>query len=78
MLARTDTEWGRWVIVEATNRRWARVKIFSTLVQNLETALLARGLELPEGAPVVEEADTAPSVEAATVDPSQPQGNEEA
>jgi len=76
-----DSQWtgkGGRVIVEATNRRWARVKIFSTLVQNLETALLARGLELPEGAPVVEEADTAPSVEAATVDPSQPQGNEEA
>lgn len=81
MLARTDTEWGRWVIVEATNRRWARVKIFTTLVQNLETALLDHGLELPEGAPAGEEADPAPSAGSAAVEQaetSQPRGNEEA
>jgi polyphosphate kinase 2 (PPK2 family) len=51
MLARTDTEWGRWVIVEATNRRWARVKILDTLVQHIEAALQDRGQALPEPPP---------------------------
>lgn len=48
MLERTDTEWGRWTIVEATNRRWARVKIFQTIIGRLEEALSDRGLSLPE------------------------------
>lgn len=47
MLERTDTEWGPWTIVEATDRRWARVKIFRTIIQHLEEALQDRGLELP-------------------------------
>ena len=49
MLERTDTEWGRWTIVEATDRCWARVKIFRTVVNRLEYALQARGHSLPEG-----------------------------
>jgi len=48
MLERTDTEWGPWTIVEATDRRWARVKIFETIVRRLEEALQARSLPLPE------------------------------
>ena len=48
MLERTDTEWGPWCIVEATDRRWARVKIFQTIIQRLEEALTERGFELPE------------------------------
>ncbi len=48
MLERTDTEWGPWTIVEATDRRWARIKIFQTIIQRLEEALTARGFELPE------------------------------
>jgi polyphosphate kinase 2 (PPK2 family) len=48
MLERTDTEWGPWCIVEATDRRWARVKIFRTIIQRLEEALTERGFELPE------------------------------
>jgi hypothetical protein len=48
MLERTDTEWGPWTIVEATDRRWARVKIFETIIRRLEEALSERGLELPE------------------------------
>ncbi len=47
MLAKTYTEWGPWTIVEATNRRWARVKIFETIIQRLENALEARGFDLP-------------------------------
>jgi polyphosphate kinase 2 (PPK2 family) len=48
MLERTETEWGPWTIVEATDRRWARVKIFTTIINSLEEALQKRGLPLPE------------------------------
>jgi polyphosphate kinase 2 (PPK2 family) len=51
MLALTDTEWGRWVVVEATDRRWTRVKVFETLVQRLEDALRQRDLPLPAPPP---------------------------
>ncbi len=47
MLARTDTEWAPWTIVEATDRCWTRAKIFETIIKRLETALQARGLPLP-------------------------------
>ena len=47
MLARTDTEWGPWTIVEATDRFWTRVKIFETIIQRLEGALQMRGQPLP-------------------------------
>jgi len=47
MLERTETEWGPWTIVEATNRRWARVKVYKTIIQRLEYELLDRGCELP-------------------------------
>ncbi|MBN1401403.1 MAG: phosphate--AMP phosphotransferase, partial [Anaerolineae bacterium] len=49
MLERTDTEWGPWTIVEATDRRWTRVKVFQTIIYRLEGALGARGLPLPLG-----------------------------
>jgi polyphosphate kinase 2 (PPK2 family) len=51
MLERTDTEWGPWTIVEATDRRWARVKIFQTMIRHLEEALKDRGFDLPEEEP---------------------------
>ena len=51
MLERTDTEWGPWTIVEATDRRWARVKIFETIIRRLEEALTERGFELPKEEP---------------------------
>jgi polyphosphate kinase 2 (PPK2 family) len=47
MLERTETEWGPWTIVEATDRRWARVKIFETIIEQLEDTLEKRGLPLP-------------------------------
>ncbi len=36
MLERTDTEWGPWTIVEATDRRFTRMKILRTIVAALE------------------------------------------
>lgn len=41
MLERTDTEWGPWTIVEATDRRYTRVKIFQTMISELEERLAA-------------------------------------
>jgi AMP-polyphosphate phosphotransferase len=47
MLEHTDTEWGPWCIVEATDRRWARVRVFQTIIQRMEQALTDKGLALP-------------------------------
>jgi len=42
MLARTDTPHAPWTIVEATDERWTRVKVFQTLVERMEGALRHR------------------------------------
>jgi len=39
MLERTDTEWGPWTIVEATDRYFVRIKIFNTVIRAMEEAL---------------------------------------
>lgn len=39
MLEHTDTEWGPWTIVEATDRWFARHKVFETVINRLEEAL---------------------------------------
>lgn len=52
-LARTETEWGPWTIVEATDSRWAKYRVFATLVERLEQCLRQRGIEPPELAPAV-------------------------
>ena len=62
MLARTDSEWAPWTMVEATDRRWARIKVFETIARALEAALKARGMELSRPLP-------APAPEAKTARP---------
>lgn len=47
MLERTESEWGPWTLVEATNRRFARVKIFDTLIARMEEGLVRHGYEVP-------------------------------
>ena len=47
MLERTETEWGPWTIVEATNRWWARSKVFNTIIDTLAQRLEEIGA-LPE------------------------------
>ncbi len=42
MLAKTDTPHAPWTIVEATDARWTRVKVFETLVRRMEEALARR------------------------------------
>jgi polyphosphate kinase 2 (PPK2 family) len=48
MLERTESEWGPWTLVEATDRRWARAKILDTLIQRMERGLTSRGHDVPE------------------------------
>jgi polyphosphate kinase 2 (PPK2 family) len=43
---RTESEWGPWTIVEATDRRFTRVKIYQTIIHRLEQRLKALGVEL--------------------------------
>lgn len=42
MLSLTDTPHAPWTIVEATDERWTRVKVFRTLVERMEDALRHR------------------------------------
>jgi polyphosphate kinase 2 (PPK2 family) len=39
MLERTDSEWGPWTIVEATDKYWTRVKVYETIINALEEHL---------------------------------------
>ena len=57
MLARTESEWGSWVIVEATDRYWARIKVLETINRRLEEALQERGKALPDALLAVEAQD---------------------
>jgi polyphosphate kinase 2 (PPK2 family) len=77
MLERTDTEWGPWTIVEATDRRWARVKIFQTIIRRLEDSLTERGFALPEEVafPTPEEDEEERELEEAAL--AQPEAAEE-
>lgn len=51
MLERTETEWGPWTLVEATDGRWTRVRVFETLVRRMEEGLGRAGESLPEVLP---------------------------
>ncbi len=39
MLEQTDSEWGPWTIVEATDKRYTRIKVYETIIQALEERL---------------------------------------
>jgi AMP-polyphosphate phosphotransferase len=45
MLERTDTEWGPWTIVEATDQPYTLWKVLSTLTDALDTGLSRRGVD---------------------------------
>lgn len=51
MLERTESECGPWTLVEATDKRWARVKIFETLIRRMEEALQSHGCGVPDAEP---------------------------
>lgn len=51
MMEYTESEWGPWTIVEATDLRWAVIKVLETLIGRLEQGLRDRELPLPEEDP---------------------------
>jgi polyphosphate kinase 2 (PPK2 family) len=62
-LERTDTEWGPWTIVEATNRWWARSKVINTII-----AALGQRLEEVGALPEIWEEDDEDFVEQAELE----------
>jgi len=62
MLEHTETEWGPWTLVESTDRRWRRTRVFETVIERLENALTRRGIPLPERKAVERGARKSPAV----------------
>ena len=48
MLERTDHPAAPWTLVEAENKRWARVKVVETVVTALEAGLRRSGVAVPD------------------------------
>jgi polyphosphate kinase 2 (PPK2 family) len=48
MLARTDTLEAPWILVEAESKRFARVKVMESVIEQIERGCSARGFELPQ------------------------------
>lgn len=61
MLEQTDSEWSPWTIVEATDWRHARLRVFRTIIQAVETRLALAAL--PVKLENVEPANLTPSPE---------------
>jgi polyphosphate kinase 2 (PPK2 family) len=58
MLEMTETEWGPWTIVEATDRHWSLYKVFRTVADSMESGLAARNaLPPPEAMGHVSDTD---------------------
>jgi AMP-polyphosphate phosphotransferase len=47
MLARTDTAYAPWTLVEGDSKRWARVKVVDTVIAAIESGMKARGFRVP-------------------------------
>ena len=47
MLARTDTVESPWTLVEGESKRFARVKVMESVIEQIERGCAARGFELP-------------------------------
>jgi polyphosphate kinase 2 (PPK2 family) len=47
LLARTDTAFAPWTLVEGDSKRWARVKVLDTVISAIEEGMRARGLRVP-------------------------------
>jgi polyphosphate kinase 2 (PPK2 family) len=47
MIDRTSSPQAPWTIVEAENKRWARVKVVDTVVAAMEASMKANGLHVP-------------------------------
>jgi hypothetical protein len=51
MLDRTDHAAAPWVLVEAEDKRWARVKVAESVVSAIEAGLAVRNLAVPPASP---------------------------
>jgi len=51
MLARTDTSFAPWTLVEGDSKRWARVKVLDTVISSIEEGMRARGYRVPPQPP---------------------------
>jgi polyphosphate kinase 2 (PPK2 family) len=60
MLERTDTSFAPWTVVEAEDKRYARVKVLRTVTERMARALLDQGLDVPPEAipPSLPDSDT--------------------
>jgi polyphosphate kinase 2 (PPK2 family) len=67
MLERTDTEWGPWTIVEATDRWFPQKKVFDTLIARLEESL-GENAPPPESPDATAEYDDDDRVDVAVVE----------
>jgi AMP-polyphosphate phosphotransferase len=45
MFAKTDHEFGRWNLIEAESKRWARVKVVETTIAAIEAGMRKHGIE---------------------------------
>ena len=52
MLARTETEWGSWTIVSATDKRYTRTRVFCTLIEGLSARLQSRDAPPSDWTPI--------------------------
>jgi len=50
MLDRTDHAAAPWVLVEAEDKRWTRVKVAESVVSAIETGLAALNIRVPPAA----------------------------
>jgi polyphosphate kinase 2 (PPK2 family) len=48
MLARTDGHAAPWILVEGDSKRFARVKVMESVIEQIERGCAARGFELPQ------------------------------
>lgn len=48
MLDRTDLDAAPWILVEGESKRFARVKVMESVIEQVERGCAARGFELPE------------------------------
>jgi polyphosphate kinase 2 (PPK2 family) len=48
MLVRTDTHEAPWILVEGESKRFGRVKVMESVIEQIERGCAARGFELPE------------------------------
>jgi polyphosphate kinase 2 (PPK2 family) len=51
MLDRTDHAAAPWVLVEAEDKRWARVKVVESVVAAIEAGMAARNIPVPPPPP---------------------------